>query len=119
MRMRVSSLAVLLPGLLLGACSTLPVHQALPAEAQDKIASTDVVLPIHQSEIYEFVPNSTGGAVAVGGLLGAIIDAGVYDVRTSKAETAVKPLRDAIVDYDFDKAFQSDMKGALAGDGFL
>lgn len=119
MRMRVSSAAVLLPGLLLGACSTLPAHQALPAEAQDKIASTDVVLPIHQSEIYVFVPNSTGGAVAVGGILGAIVDASINDVRTSKAETAVKPLRDALVDYDFDKGMQADLKDALAQDSFL
>lgn len=119
MRMRVSPVAVLLPGLLLGACSGLPPHAALPNDAEDKIASTDVVLPIHQNEIYVYVPNSNGGAVAVGGILGALIDSGINDVRTTKAETAVKPLRDALVDYNFDKGLQGDLKDALAQDSFL
>lgn len=113
MRMRVSPVAILLPGLLLGACSTLPLHQPLAPDAQGKIASTDVVLPVHQSEIYVFVPNSSAGAVAVGGLIGALVDAGINDVRTSKAETAVKPLRDVLVDYSFDSALQADVKQSL------
>lgn len=119
MRMRVSSLAVLLPALVLGACATTPVRVGLPAGAQDKIASTDVVVPIRQSEIYVYVPPSTGGARAgaqyglIGAIVGAVIDASVNDVRTTKAETSVKPLRNAIVDYNFDADLQSDLKRSL------
>src|SRR5258708_1995626 len=103
------SLTSLLPLFLMGACSTLPIHQALTSDAHDKIASTEVVVPIRQHEIYVYVPPSTGGAQAgagfglVGALVGVAIDASIDSVRTSKAETAVKPLRDVLVDYNFDK----------------
>jgi hypothetical protein len=119
MRARISHFAIILPMLFLAACATTPVHQVLPADAEAKIASTDVVLPIHQSEIYVYVPPSTAGAQAgaqgglVGALVGAIIDSSINDARTSKAETSVKPLRDALVDYNYDAALQSNVKQSL------
>src|SRR5580692_1676538 len=103
MKTHYARLAILLPVLFLGACAGIPPHEALPDAARDKISSTEVVLPIKQREIYVFVPNSTAGAASGGGLIGALVDAGINDIRTSKAEAAVKPLRDALVDFDFDK----------------
>ena len=120
MKFRHSHFAILLPVLFLGACAGIPPHESLPGTARDKISSTEVVLPIKQSEIYVFVPPSTAGASAgasgglLGALVGAAIDASVNDVRTTKAETAVKPLRDALVDFDFDKTLQSDVKASLS-----
>src|ERR1700683_849873 len=109
MNLRSLSLLVLLPTTLLGACSSVPVHESLPVAAREKISSADVFVPIRQNEIYVYVPPSTAGSSAgasaglLGGLVGAAIDAGVNDVRSSKAETAVKPLRDSLVDFNFDQ----------------
>jgi hypothetical protein len=117
--MKVSRLAILLPLVLMGACSALPPFAPVPSDARDKIASTDVVVPIKQSEIYVFVPASNVSAAAGGGLIAALIDAGVDAVRTKKAETAVTPLRDALVDYNFDDGFRDNLKAGLAGVGWL
>ncbi len=110
-------LGSLLP--LLAACGTVPPFAPLPPDARDKIASTDVVVPIKQSEIYVFVPASNVSAAAGGGLIAALIDAGVDAVRTKKAETAVTPLRDALVDYNFDDGFRDNLKDGLASLGWL
>jgi hypothetical protein len=72
------------------------------------------VVPVRQSEIYVFVPNSQLAAAGGGGLLLALVDAGVNSVRTSKAETAVKPLRDSLVDFNFDETLAHDLKDSLA-----
>jgi len=100
--------------LFLAACTTLPPTQPLSANARDEIGSTEVSVPIRQSEIYVFVPDSQIAAAGGGGLLLALIDAGVNSVRTSKAEAAVKPLRDSVVDFDFDAMMRDDLKEALS-----
>lgn len=115
-RARLRSLAfpILLPAVLLGACATpLPVHQALPDAVRNQVSSVDVVLPVKQSEIYVFVPASNVSAAAGGGLLAALVDAGIDSIRNSKAEAAVKPLRDSIVDYSFDNSLRTDTAAAL------
>lgn len=125
--MRIVSFAVLsAAGFLLTACATpLPAHEALPPAAHDQIASTEAVVPIRQNEIYVYVPPSTAGATAgagfglIGALVGVAIDASVDSARTSKAEAAVKPLRDAMVDFNFDTTFQGDLKTALPAIAWL
>jgi hypothetical protein len=113
-------IAVSVGGLLLTACAGVPAYESIPPAAKDQIASTEVVVPVKQNEIYVYVPPSdmaTAGAAgggAIGGLLFAAVDAGVNSVRTSKAEDAVKPLRDALVDYSFDRTMQNDMQASLA-----
>src|SRR5438105_2590773 len=99
MRWSSLKLVILLPLSFLCACQTA-MHQSLADAARDKISSTDVVLPIRQNEIYVFVPNSNAAAAAGGGLIAALADAAINSVRTTKAETAVKPLRDALVDFN-------------------
>jgi hypothetical protein len=91
----------------------------MPPAAKDRIASTEVVLPVKQSEIYVYVPASNVSAATGGGLIGALVDVGVDAVRTSKAEDAVKPLRASMSDYSFDRVMQSDMQHALANLAWL
>jgi len=99
--------------MLLAACASQPsIHLPVSNAARSTFESTDVVLPIRQSEIYVFVPMATAGAGF--GLVGALVDISVDSARTSKAETAVTPLRNAMVDYSFDNALQSELKGSLA-----
>ncbi len=60
----------------------------------------DSVVP--QAEIKTEINESKSAMVAGGGLLFAMIDAGVNSSRTKKAEAAVQPLRDALAGYNFD-----------------
>src|ERR1700733_10150584 len=111
----VRSLLALMPTLVLGACQTqIPAHEFMPDAARDKVSSTETVLPIKQSEIYVFVPQSNIAAAGGGGLLLALVDAGVDSVRTSKAEAAGKPLRDALIDYNFDAVPKPGAKTSLS-----
>jgi len=104
---------LVLSALLLEACAGVPAYEGLPPAAKDQIASTEVVLPIKQSEIYVYVPPSNVAAATGGGLLPALIDVAVDTVRTDKAEAAVKPLRNALIDYSFDASMQMQIKSAL------
>lgn len=105
---------------LLSACASQPpVHMPLPDAARSGMTSTDVVLPIQQSEIYVFVPASNVSAAAGGGLLAALVDAGIDSVRNSKAETAVAPLRNAMVDFSFDEALEQELRGSLSQIGWM
>jgi len=115
MRAARTQAAIILSSLLLAACANqIPIHQPLSGAARDGLAATDVVVPIQQSEIFVFVPQSNGASVAMGGgLLGALVDAGIDSVRTSKAEAAVTPLRNAMVDYSFDNTLQGELKSSL------
>jgi hypothetical protein len=125
MNIRLIRRTALVASLLLSACSSIPPHEYLPAPAQQRIATTDVVVPIRQSEIYVYVPPSTAGAAGgaafglVGAIVGAVVDASVNAARSSKAEAAVKPLRDSLVDYNFDNAMQGDLKSSLGQVAFL
>lgn len=109
-----SNVIIALTAIILSACGTVPHHQAFPVAAKDKITSTDVLVPIAQSEIYVFVPSSNVAAAGGGGLLLALIDAGVNDVRTTKANEASKSLRDALIDFSFDNELQSRLKASLS-----
>jgi hypothetical protein len=113
MRARLSHLILILAGLGLSACARMPPdHVALDIQARNNVHSTDVVAPVRQGEVYVFVPQtSTGGQ---GGLLGALVAAGIDSVRTSKAEDAVKPLRDAVVDFNFDDVLRQDLKASMS-----
>jgi hypothetical protein len=99
---------------LLTACATpVPEHVALDPAARAAIDSTEVVAPVKQSEIYVFVPRSRVGAATGGGLIGALIDAGVDAHRAHTATDSVKLLRDATVDYNFDQKLTADLQQSL------
>lgn len=93
-------------------CSTVPLNQSLPTAAVGKIASTEVVVSVGQSEILPTIDVSTGGAAF--GLVGALVDAGVNQSRTSAAEKIVQPLRDALIDYDFDTKILTAVRAEAA-----
>lgn len=104
----------------LSACVTVtPERVPLAAGARDAIASTDIVAPVAQSEIYVFVPPSQLANSGGGGLLLALIDAGVDSARTHNAENDVKPVRDALVDYNFDDKLRTELKSSLSQVSFL
>jgi hypothetical protein len=103
--------------MLAGCVTVAPEHVPLNAEARASLSSTEVVLPVPQSEIYIDVPASHLSTATGGGLLPALIDAGIDSARASKATKDVTPLRNAVVDYSFDQAFSNAFKSIAADDG--
>jgi hypothetical protein len=110
--------ALLLSASVLAGCATpVPEHVPLGAQSRASLSSTEVVLPVPQSEIYIDVPASNVSAATGGGLLPALIDAGIDSARASKAAKDVTPLRNAVVDFSFDRAFSDSFSSIAATDG--
>lgn len=111
----------------LAACaSQAPMNRMVPLAARDKIAATDVVTPITQNEITIAIPvaqgvsSQTGAQFGlVGALVGSLIETGIDAANAAAAETSVKPLRDALVDYNFDETLQANLKTGLAQASWL
>lgn len=96
----------------LSGCVVAP-YQALSPEQRSKIGSTEVVAGIAQREVFAQINVSNVAAATGGGLIAALIDAGINSSRTGDAETAVRPLRDALLGYDFDGEFKAQIDLAL------
>jgi len=83
MSLRLAALAAIAPAFLLGACASQgPLNRSVPLAARDKIAATDVVVPIGQNEMVIAIPISTAGTSGaasfglIGALVGSMVDAG-------------------------------------------
>jgi hypothetical protein len=88
-------------------------HIALkPTEAKE-ITSVDVYIGLAQQEIYAEIVKSNVSAATGGGLLPALIDAGVDQHRAKKAEELVQPIRTALMDYDFGKCLTEKIESEL------
>lgn len=109
----------LLIALLMTGCAT-SAYQPLTPEAKQQIRSTDTVIGVAQQEITAQINQSNVAAATGGGLLFALIDAGINSSRSSTAEDTVRPLRDALVTYNFDNNLRSRMDdhlGTISGMG--
>lgn len=83
--------------LLLSACATAPVPR-LAVDAREDEKAVAVVLWIEQSEISVDDVNVNAG----GGLIGALIEAGIESTMARNRQRALGPLRDALVDFDLE-----------------
>jgi hypothetical protein len=68
---------------------------------------------VGQEEIKSAIDVSRGGAVVVGGLLGALIDIQIQAERAKKAEAAILPLRAAMTGFDADTLAQAAARSAV------
>jgi hypothetical protein len=93
-------IAVLLSLSLLAAC-VAPPKRALDPAARN-IGERDAIVIVAQGEIRAIIQPSTAGA-ASGGLIGALIDVGINQIKTNSAEAHVRPIRDGLAGYDFDR----------------
>ena len=112
--------------------ATLPVEtvrRGMLTDSQQKISTTEVLLPIRQKDIYVFaklgerpsqVAYASGGGVAevIGVALGVAIAEGIaagQDQATrDAAEAAAKPVRAGLAGFSFDETLQADLKSQLA-----
>ena len=120
MSLRLAALAAIAPAFLLGACASQgPLNRSVPLAARDKIAATDVVMPIGQNEMVIAIPISTAGTSGaasfglIGALVGSMVDAGIDSANASAAEASVKPLRNVLVDFSFDDTLNADLQARI------
>lgn len=104
--------------LILTGCGTTP-NYFMPAQATKNINSTDVIVSIPQKELYAQVNSPNTVAAAGGGLLFALIDAAVVNARANTAESAISPIKDALIEEDFNQLFASYLNEELANIGWL
>ncbi len=84
----------------------MPIAQDLPVE----IVVTQQELAVDVSDV--------AGAVGVQfGLIGALIGSAIENEQAKKAEAAVVPLRDMLVEYRFDEKLEQALRSKLVSDG--
>jgi hypothetical protein len=88
-------------------------------EARTVAGGRDVHIIVSQAEIQPNINISNMTAAAGGGLLFALIDAGVNNARAKEAEKTVVPLREALVGYDFDPLAQHASTATLGALGWF
>ena len=126
--LRRSALPALFSATLIG-CASQPFHQALKPEVAAAVQPVEVHVGVRQQELYAtFDPSMAGAAAAstcgaipgigillaaaCGGALGAV-DASVNASRAKTAEAAVRPLKDEIVDLQFDRVISEALNQRL------
>jgi len=82
------------------------------ARAVDGGRSVQVL--VAQEEIKSDINQSNIVVATGGGLLGALIDAGINSERAKKAEAAIQPVRAALAGYDVDALAQATTSNAIA-----
>lgn len=75
-----------------------------------------VEIVLNQQEVGVDV-SQTNAMLAGGGLLGALIVAGVDDARTKNAEERIVPIRDLLIAYRFNDALERELRAKLPSEG--
>ncbi len=88
-----------------------PLTQPMPLGEN---LAVEVVL--NQQEVGVDV-SETNAMMAGGGLLGALIVAGVDNARTKNAEERIVPIRDLMIAYKFNDAFERELRAKLPSQG--
>lgn len=104
---------------MLAACASPRAYNRIDAEARPLIKSGETYLVVTRTEIGTEIDVSNVAAATGGGLIPALIDAGINESRTTKAESLIAPIRDKLVDYDFGAQLEADLKLALEGLGIV
>ena len=92
----------------LAGCAASP-YKAISPKLRNQVTATTGLLGIQQSEIKPTINYSGNG----GGLIGAIISSSIDNAHLATAEKVIAPLRNALVDYDFDGQMLAAMQAQL------
>lgn len=92
---------------LLGACA--PLHQGLSPEHRAQVRELQIQVVVPQEGILFVAPSS--GIAAMGGLIPALIDAGIQKSRQEALVLQMQPFLDAMLDVDM----RDEARAALAG----
>lgn len=124
-----SAVIPVLASFVFAGCTHLPATQPVKPEVLSALQPVDVKVGIRQAELYAaFVPSTaaaTGAAAcgavpglgillaaACGGAMGAV-DASVNATRAKAAEESVRPLKDELVDVNFDQLMHESLTQSL------
>ncbi len=105
--MKIRSILVAFASSILFGCATTPKFSDVDFPKDD----ADLTILVTQEELRPEASDSSGvvaGGVllgAVGGLLSAGVAAGIDAERNARAEDAIEPLRDSLIDYDLSERF--------------
>ncbi|HEY1267918.1 MAG TPA: hypothetical protein VGH16_11740 [Candidatus Binatia bacterium] len=100
-------------GVFLAAGCAPPIYVPFKVENTPQTLDTRVYVSISQDEINAFVEPSNLSVGAGGGLLVALIDAGVNSYRTSRANRLIEPVRKEVGDIDFRGVFLASLEKTL------
>ncbi|MEZ5998651.1 MAG: hypothetical protein R3B98_08155 [Hyphomonas sp.] len=112
---RMMAMVVLLASL--GACATPRAYNLIDEGARPALKTVDSILIVTSSEIETQIAGSNVSTAMGGGLLGAVIDAGVEQAQANKAAELIVPIRDKLLDFDFGAQLESDLETELAAAG--
>lgn len=95
----------------------ISAHAAKPIVQPMPLGENLVVeVVLNQQEVGVDV-SATNAMAAGGGLLGALIVAGVDNARTKNAEERIVPIRDMLIAYRFNDAFERELRAKLPSEG--
>jgi hypothetical protein len=128
MKLRATAACAFACAIALSACASAPqVHQPLPLAARDMMTSVDVVAPLSQTEMSmelraQVNPLMLAAAIPGLGVLGAAIAGGIAGAAQPIVQSAaqqdvidaLKPLNEAIADYQVDDLFNAELKSSLS-----
>ena len=105
---------ILFSSLLMSGCATKPFNYMQP-EVRGKIESVDTILVIAQHEIIPKIETSNIATNTGGGLIFALMDVAIEQNRLTQAEKNIQPIRDGLIDYDFDGRLKNKVQETLRG----
>jgi hypothetical protein len=94
-------------------CAT-PNRMALNPAYKPDVGTTQTTVCLTQQEIGTDITQSNITAATGGGLIFALIDAGIENSRAKKAEKHVVPVRDALIGYNLGEVLNASLKAQLA-----
>jgi hypothetical protein len=113
--MRRALIGCLLGLVVSGVCFPGAKNNYLAPEKRGHPGGRDLQIVVGQVEIQPTINVSNLTVPLGGGLLIGLIDVGINDARTKQAEKNIVPLRDSLMDYDFDSRAREASRATLAG----
>lgn len=104
--------------MLLTACGSTPNYY-IDDVARNQIGSTQVIVNIPQKEITAEIDASNVAAAGGGGLLLALVDVAVESSRANTAEELIQPIKDSLIETDFQAIFMEALHTELAAAPWL
>jgi hypothetical protein len=111
---RIRSLALIACVAWLAGCATPLPNNHLNTSAKPLVGTFDVFILNSQDTLVADIQRSNITAAAGGGLLFALIDAGVNSARAEDAAELVKPIQDNLADFDTRALLSQSVKEALS-----
>jgi len=100
-------------------CATPPQQVPLNKGCIGEIESVDVYIYLIHDKIHAEIEDSNVTSYTGGGLIPALIDAGIESSREDKAEVLLQPIRSAMADYDCGDRLRTQIVGELSSLGWF